>query len=171
MNLLYSQIIGKPIGALAEKAKVGTVKDIVVNPEDSRVLAALVQSGFLGWRRGVVDWRDMRAFDDHGVVVSGAQNVLALEEIVRVRDLIKRGFSLLGLRVITTTGVRLGLVRDFEINWEMGALVKIYVRGFWGPKRIIGRSAIVRIELDCVVVKNGEVKKEAKISKTCAESV
>ncbi len=162
MNLLRSEIIGRPVGALEEKAKVGTARDIVVNPEDGRVLALVIRTGFLGQGYKVVDWQDVRAVEKSGVVVGTVEQMLAPEEMVRVDQLIKDGFQLVGLPVITTGGHKIGRVNNFCFDSDTGRLSQLYVRSILGPNRIIGMSSVVRVESRKVVVRNTETKCRAK---------
>lgn len=162
MKLLRSDIIGLPVGALEEKAKIGVVSDVVVNPDNGTILALIIKTGFLRQERKVVDWQDVRVVEKSGVVVGTVEQLIALEEMVRVEQLIKDGFHLVGLPVFTTSGQKIGRVNNFRFDSVTDSLNQLYVRGFWGPNRIIGMSSIVRIELRKVVVRNNEAKNRAK---------
>ncbi|HLB32437.1 MAG TPA: PRC-barrel domain-containing protein [Patescibacteria group bacterium] len=158
MNLLRSEIIGRPVGALEEKAKVGVARDVIVNPEDGRVLALVVGTGIFRQGQKVVGWQDVRAVEESGVVIGSVEQMLAPREIVRVDQLMKDGFHLVGLPVVSTGGQKIGRVNNFCFDAVTGRLTQLYVRGYWGPNRIINWATVMRIEPNRVVIRHNETK-------------
>ena len=162
MKLLRSDIIGRPVGALEEKAKVGTARDVVVNPEDGRVLALVVGTGIFKKGQKVVGWQDVRAVEESGIVIGSKEQMLAPLEIVRVNQLMKDSFHLVGLPVVSSGGVRIGRVNNFCFDATTGQLVQLFVKGFWGPNRIINWATVVRIEPNRVVIRHNEIKSKGQ---------
>ena len=168
MKLLYSQIIGLPIGSLEEKSKVGTIKRVVIDPTDACVAGFVVSSNYLSVKKLVVSWRDVTEIEPKALIIRSQECIVSLEEILRIKNIINSGFTLIDISVISTNNLKLGRVYDFNIDSETGALVNIYVKKFLGKKRIISRSRIIRIATHTITVRadNTKVLPLVRLAKT-----
>jgi len=149
-----TELLGRPVGAVAERCRVGRVAEVIVDPNLGKAAGLLVRLDWLGWRDKVLDWRDLRDADKDGVVIASAGVLLEVAEVVRVKELLNHDFNLLRLPVVTTDGTKLGWVSDFELVWETGDIVSLSVKSWCRrPPLLIKKSAIVRITLHEVVVR------------------
>jgi sporulation protein YlmC with PRC-barrel domain len=164
------QLLGRPLGAVTEKRRVGWVAGVIVEPDLGQAIGLLVRLDLLGWRAQVLDWRDMSDVDDYGVVTASADNLLDSAELVRAKELLDKNFDLWHLPVVTTDGVKLGWVNDFELWWETGDLQSITVKNWRRrPPLLIKKSAIARITLQEVVVRRAAARqKQYHTAVSCA---
>jgi len=170
MTFLYSQIIGLPVGSIEDRAKVGSVRDIVINPDDGKVLGLTVRAHFFGSQPQIISWQDVRDIDKNGAVVTSKEVIVSIDEIVRAADLLNDNFNLIDLPVETTSGQAIGAVSDYEIDGTVGALTKIHTRQLLGKNRIINHSKILRIQRDKIIIRADGERSRAAIAKTIPET-
>ncbi len=110
-----------------------------------------------------VSWSDIREVESGAVVINSKNDLCEIDEVIRVKEVIDKNFSLTGLPVITTDGNNIGNVYDYEIDMEKKSLTKIFCRALLGRRHIISKSNIVRIEFEKVVVRSAVVKSKLSI--------
>lgn len=147
------------MGSLEDKAKVGTVDDIVIDPDDGSVLGLIIKKNIFDMNQHAISWQDIREIDKNGVVVLSSEVILPIEEVVRIKELQKKDFNMIGLPVETRDGYRIGAVYDFEINPNSGTLAKIYTHRLLSNNRIISRSNIIEIKFDKIIIRADAIKK------------
>lgn len=163
MERLYSKIVGMPVFVPDSMRPIYTVQEIVVDPENGKVIAFVVDS-----RRGLI----VTAMDvvsvKHGVLIRGRDDVIEAEDVLRVQKVQEIG-GFMGKKVETESGKRLGKVVDMTIDERGLTLNKIYtakvVLGMiQHDGRIIAAKNIVEVKKNRVIVKDdsGEVKAKAK---------
>lgn len=154
------------MGSLEDKAKVGTVSDIVIDPDDGSVLGLIIKKNFFDISQYAVSWQDIRDIDKNGLVIGSKESILPIDEIVRIGNLQKEKFNIIGLPTVTSDNSNLGDVYDYEIDFKIGVLSKIFCRALLGKKRIISQSKIIRIDKDKIVVRSGALKVTATAQET-----
>jgi sporulation protein YlmC with PRC-barrel domain len=169
MQVEASKLIDMPVGAIDEQAKIGKVADIVINPEDGKLLGFIVSSGLLGFHKLTIGWPDVIECDENGLVIQTSGNLMPIADNVRIAKAVENEFTLDNIPVETKSGHRLGNLYDYAVNMELGSLTKIYVRQLLPPQdRIISRSNIIAITKEKIIVRNlpakVKVKAEAGVS-------
>jgi len=163
MQIEASKLIDMPVGSIDEQSKVGTIADIVVNPDDGKLLGFIVSSGLLGFNKMTISWQDIIDSDTNGLVVQTSENLMPVADNVRIAEVVKDEFTLDDLPVETKSGQRLGNVYDYTVNMELGSLTKIFVRQLLPPQdRIISRSNIISISKEKIIVRNLPAKVKLK---------
>jgi len=163
---MFSSLMGLPIGSIEDRAKVGVVGDIIINPDDGLLLGIIAKTGILNIQPRFVSWADIREVESGAVVINSKDDLCEIDEVIRVKEVIDKNFSLTGLPVVTTDGNSLGDVYDYEIDVEKKTLFKIFCRALLGQRHIISKSNIVRIELNKVVVRSAAVKSKISMGTT-----
>ncbi len=181
MLIELSKLEGMPVGALEEGVLAGRVWKALVAPDELKVAGLAVQTGrllVLSWlwpKILVAAFVDVVDIDKNGIAVRSRESLSELEEIVRLKEILKYKFSLLGLPAVTKSGERLGRVTDALVESNSGRLERLYVRRFL-DSRVYERSQIVKMDYRKVVleVEGGrkvKARKEASLSAKAAETV
>lgn len=165
MLIELSKIVNSPVGALDQGKKVGTVKRVIINPDEGKVIALAIQTGLLREMK-VASFIDVVEIDNNGVVISSPEQLLDLDDIIRVKELLRVRFDILGLKVVDQRGKFLGFVSDAVIDSQTGNLCRIYV-GFLWRNYIFIKKQIINIELNKITVdvEQGNKEKAIKIAK------
>lgn len=153
--VLASSLIGLPLGAVRENAKIGSIKTILIDTRSGYIAGFLVKEKILDWFSPpkFVALGDIVSFDKTAAVVNKKDDVLRLDEAVRAKEIYQRGFGLFGSRVVTESGKYIGRVTELSLSLDLGIIVNFYVRS-WLGERIIHRTQIVEIKKNKIVVKD-----------------
>ena len=162
MLLELSKLKGMPIGALDEGAFVGSVRNAVISPEDAKLIGFTTKIGSIFAKIFVISFQDVIDIDQGGVVINSRDNLIEKEEIVRINEILKHKFDLLGLRALTKKGESLGHVTDAAVETQSGDILRIYTRHLV-QNRVFERSQISKITwqeivLDCDMEEKGKEK-------------
>jgi sporulation protein YlmC with PRC-barrel domain len=161
MLIELTKLENMPVGAMDEGAAIGKVRRTLVSPEEEKLLGITVKTaGFFG-KVLVVSIQDVVDIDRGGVVVRSREALVAPDEIVRIKEIFKKKFSLIGLRVKDNSGKTLGRVSDAVVETTTGAICRLYVKSLLN-ELVYEHSQIEKITWTEVVVKS-EREARAKV--------
>ena len=162
MERLYSKIVGMPVFSPESVQPIYIARDMVVDPDSGKVVAIVVDSA----RGLIITPMDIVSLK-HGILIRRKDDVVEMEDVLRVKDIVEDGRELMGKNVETENGERLGKVVDLAIDAKSLILNKIHTaRSILGivhhNPRIIPAKNIVEVLEDKVIVKDssGEVVAE-----------
>ncbi|MBI2634426.1 PRC-barrel domain-containing protein [Candidatus Peregrinibacteria bacterium] len=161
MEKLFTRIIGTPIFEDGPRP-LTTVKDMVIDPENGKVLALVVSLT----RKLIIVPIDIESWHD-AVKVHSGDAITEARDVMRVDVVMKSGIHVFRSRVVTKGGKFLGKVYDFSIDSNLMVLHKLYVaRGFLGlvkfESRIIPYDNILEILPGKIIVKDDLTEVKAK---------
>jgi len=161
MLIELKKLEGMPIGALDEGVKIGSVRRIIISPEEKKLVGFVVKSGAVLRTIKAISFLDIVDIDRNGVVARSRDSLVEIGEVVRIGELVKKRFSLIGLPVKTKSGKKFGRVVDAVVETTTGDILRIYskylLRDF-----VFERSQISKITLGEVVVKDDSGEAKAK---------
>jgi uncharacterized protein YrrD len=164
-----SKIIGANILLFQEKAKLGTVKEVVIDPYDGAFLGVLANDPFSKKVKSIPA-TEIKGMGLGFIMINDLESLSELDEVVKIEKAVNFGAKIFNERVETESGQKLGRVEDFTISLKYQALDKLYVSSgnyvsLFSKELIIELSKIVRIEKKKIIVSDEFVKNtEAKAS-------
>jgi len=165
MEKFYSNIVGAHVGEHDTRRSITTVKDVVVDPENGKLLAFIVDLR----RHLIVAPIDIVFWTDR-ILISGHDAIIEAEEVMKVDIVLKKKTKIFKARVETDSGKYLGQVIDFSIGDKDFMLKKLFVaKGFLGlfhyENRIIPWKHIIEILPEKIIVKDDlqTVKEESTV--------
>lgn len=164
MLIKGTSLIGKQIRSTQDASFLGKVADLIIDPANGKLLALKLQSKI--FKPKIICTIDIQGFTPLFLVAKDDSVVVSADEVVRVKQVLDKKIMIIGNKVKTETGKKLGICEDILIDTTTSMTIKFYVKtsGIMGtlqPDRIIPSSAVVRIDRDAIVVKeNGAVKKK-----------
>ncbi len=155
MERYYSQTIGAEIFS-ETGIKIGRVFEVVIDSDTGKIAGFLLMP--LGQK--VISPRDV-IFWNRQLVITDSDDVLETDEIIKVREVLKKNIRIFKNKVLTKKGDYLGRVVDFNMDTGHFMLTKILVaKSFAGlfhyDEKIIAHHNILEIRSDAVIVKNPE---------------
>lgn len=153
-----SQLKGLPIISLEANEPIGAVIKPVIDPSDLRVDALFCKSDG-GSTARVLLMRDIRQISDELILVNSESDLVEFDDIIRLRATIRANFDLVDKTVITESGHKLGVVRDFSINYEAARVQSLFVGPkFFGSQQFghnhIDRNQIINVTDTKIVVQD-----------------
>ena len=169
MLLNGSKLINTPILSLHLGAPIGVVKDVVVDPNDLRIIALIVngpQAGN-GEYGNILDIRSIREYSNLGMIIDSIDDLVSPGDVIKIDNVMKLNFSLNGLNVKTKKGTKLGKIYDFTFEPSSMMVQQMIVKrpvfkAIIDPELVIGRSEIKEVNDYDIIVKDEEqkIKKE-----------
>lgn len=150
---------GQPVGELAEP---------IINPNKFKVDGFYVTGPWQQQSKQpmILLSQDIREIAARRVLINSIDEITPLNELIRIKDVVKLGYSLVAKPVRTESKQRLGKVDDYVINTEGFSIQKIYVkqsllRSMSMHSLVIDRSQIVEINDKQVVVSDTTIAETA----------
>jgi uncharacterized protein YrrD len=161
MLLMGLQLINKPVMSLRTGGPIGTVVEIIINPNNLKIEGWFVDDGSRK-QRAVLLSQDIRDIIDQGFVVNDHDALSDVNELVRLKSVLDLGFELVGKSVITKAKQRLGKVNDYAFDKDGFVIQKLYVnqsivKSFSGGAAIVDRTQIIEINRRQIIVKEATV--------------
>ena len=177
MLLIGSKIIGAPVLSLHMGGMIASTREAVIDPEDLRVIAYTLEGPIIKNDPDVgdmLDTKDIREVSENGLIVDSADRFTTRDDVVRFDEVMDLRFNLVGLKVVTQDGKKLGKIIDYTLDSGTFMIYQLIVqRPFMSslvdPELTINRSQIVEIDDYKVTVKHDKaqvkVKQEKKAQK------
>lgn len=169
MLVYASKLIGTPILSVQSAGPIGAIADSIVDPNSLKILAFYI-SGPLVKNTNILDAKSIRECSKYGCVVDSIEDLAEKDDIIKVSKIIDLNFSLIGLKVETKKGTKLGKVIDFTITPDDFSVQQIVVKrplvkSFLDPELIIPRAEIVEVTDYKIIVKDEEKVIKARAEK------
>ena len=163
MILLGSSLIKAPIMGLQSGSEIAHTEQVVIDPATLTVIAYEIQGNLLKGDEWLLRIADIRELSDLGFIVDSSDEFIHPDEVVKLNEVYKLGFHLVGMNVIDEKRRKLGKIIDFTIETSSFIIQQITVRrpllkSFTDTELLIHRSQIIEINDDAIVVHS-----EAKI--------
>lgn len=164
MLINTSRLINYPVLSLHIGGQVATVTEVIIDPNTLKVIACRVDGPLVGREHGdILPMSSIRDFSRMGIIIDSVDDLAESSEIVHVRDIIALNFHLVGLKVETKKGTKLGKVSGSTINpenWQIEQLIvqRPFLKSFLDPELTISRHQILEVDDYKVIVKDSEEK-------------
>lgn len=161
MLINAKKIIGLPIIDSVTGIKTAFVSDILVDPDGGSVLAFLIKKHFFWEKSMVVSFRDVVEFYADGLLVRDADSVIDAIEVLKAKEVLDKKIRLIGSRVLTMNGQKLGILYDFLFDTEPQKVMTLVVKKRFSPeRRIISAERVLSILPGKVIIRDAIIKAE-----------
>lgn len=171
MLIVGSKLLGYPVLSLHVGGEIARTEKAIINPEGLKIVAYTVTGPMLKNQDvgDILEVSDIRELSPRGMIVDSSDNFVLREDIIRLDEIMSLNFRLIGLKVVTQDGKKLGKVSDYTVDSGSFMVYQIIVqrpamKALLDPELTINRSQIVEIDDYKIIIKNEEekVKVEAK---------
>lgn len=146
MIIEAKKLIGLPVAAMDVRAKVGVVSEVLIAPENGKLLGFLVKvPGFFAPQKALTV-SDIKNWDPKGLVTDSFENIVDPDEIVRIKEVLDKKIILIGLKAKTQSGKNLGVVDNFLVDTETETVIKYYLKDLLGKSRIFTADKVIAID-------------------------
>lgn len=152
-----------PVASEDTQESLGSLSDICIHPDTGVVEGFFVRTpSIFGGEDLFLATADIRHWGTRIRVVNG--DVLgAIEDRVRLTTLLSEGRMILGARMITKSGQRLGRCRDVQFETKTFRLEWLFPRTFfrWGIP--VPLTSIVEVKREAIVVRDGFIEERPSV--------
>ena len=177
MLLLGSKVSQMPVLSLHVGGPVASIREAVIDPEDLKVVAYVLEGPIIKNDPDVgniLDTKDVREVSNSGLIVDSTDRFTTREDVIRFDEIMNLNFSLIGLKVVTQDGKKLGKVVDYTLDSGTFMIYQLIVQrpfmsSLMDPELTINRSQIIEIDDFKVTIKHD--KAEVKMPKKKKDEV
>ena len=152
----YEFMKGLPVITMAEGKQIGKIDDLIVDPERKTVSwLRLHRGGMLGGERLWVSTEAVHGVGEDAVTINAEADARAPADAPEALALVKAKRGVIGNKVITESGERLGEVRDYEFDPDTFSLTSLSVppgMNVVGEILMIPGDKVLTIGKDMIVV-------------------
>lgn len=158
MLKLYESIAGTQVLSLRSGGPIGTIIKPVINPNNLHIDAWFVEDN-RSQERLILLSSEIREIIPQGFAVNDTDALSHPEDLVRLKDVLKLRFDLIGLQVNSESGKKYGKVNDYA--YETGGMFihKIYagqslVKNFGSGALSIDRTQIIEVTNRRIIIED-----------------
>lgn len=140
------KLIGLPVAAMDTQSKIGEIRQILVDPENGRLLGFEIATGGILNPKKILATTDIRDWDPNGIVTASIDNLVESKEVVRIKEVLDRKIFLIGMKAKTESGKGLGMVEDLLIDTDTECVAKYYLKDLLGKARILTADKVIKID-------------------------
>ena len=145
--------------------KIAQVSDVIIDPDTLKIAAFRLVGPEVGGENGdLLQPKDIRDFSGNlGAIVDSADEFVNDADVIKLQKILEIGFEIIGKSVETKKGSKLGKVSGYMVNTDDFMIQQLIVRrpllkSFIDPELLIGRSEVVKVTDDKIIVKDEESK-------------
>ena len=170
MLVTTSKLIGTPILSMQAGGAIGRVSECIIDPDTLKIIAFRAEGGPIP-RTGanLLATSSIREYSNFGMVIDSTDEFIDSEDVVKISKILALNFNLIGLKVESKKGSKLGKVMDYTVTSNDFVVQQLIVhrptlKSFIDPELTIHRKEIVEITDYKVIVKDEEktIKKKAE---------
>ena len=168
MLQLSTNLLNKSVLSLRTGGAIATITGAIINPHNLKIEGFYCQDRF-NKTELILLYQDIRDLLPQGYVVNDHDVLVEADELVRLQDVLKLRFELVGKPVETLTKEKVGKVSDFAAETETMFIQKIYVaqsilKSLTGGSLSVDRTQINEITPKKVVI--NEMYKKSPVPAT-----
>ena len=170
MLVYNSRLIGTPILSVQASGAIARIIEPIINPDNLKILAFKLDGPAVDAANNILDVKSIREYSHLGMVIDSNDELIGPEDVVKIKEILDLNFNLIGLKVETKKGSKLGKITDFTVTSEDFTIQQIIVKrpvvkSLIDPELTIHRREIIEITDYKVVVKDEEKVIKARAEK------
>ncbi len=118
-------IIGLPVISIADGKEMGSIKSLVINPDQGSVEFMVVSSE--EWQLGIkaIPFKLIVGMGEFAVTIESSSSIIDLAEIPIANELLAKNIQIHSTRIITRKGRLLGKAEEYFLNEETGKIAAV----------------------------------------------
>lgn len=152
-----SDVLDLSVICVDEGIEYGKVRELIIDPESGKVVYLIIDDG--EWYLGAkyLEFQNILGIGRDAVTTQSVDNIKKIKEDDEVLELVKKGIKIIGAKVYSQSGEYIGLIDEYYIDEEDGAIIKCQLKGTSGDN-MIACSSIVTYGKSVLVVEDNTKK-------------
>lgn len=168
MLIIGSRLIDCPVMSLQTGGKLGMTSKPIIDPANLHVIAYEVGGPLLEHHPSFLRTADIREFGKLGMIIDSSDELVGVDDVLKIQELYKAAFPLVGMQVLDEHKHKLGKVTDYTVDTRLYAIQQLNVsrgffRGLTDTGLLVHRSQIIEINDKAIVVKSTDTKSVAPV--------
>jgi len=158
MLVLGSRLDNTPVMSLQTGTRLATTDTPLINPANLKIVAFVLEGPLLTDNPTLLRTDDIREMGSVGMIIDSSDELLALDDVIKIKELYELKFSLIGMNVIDEMKKKLGKVSDYTLETGSFFIQQLDIkrglfRGITDTGVLIHRTQIVEINDTAIIVK------------------
>jgi len=155
-----SDLISMPIISLEEGTKIGSVKNLLIDPGQKKVAALIIEEkGFFKGQK-IVPFNKIRSIGPGAITLDKTGSAETATSLPELMKLLQEPANLIGAKVVAENGTILGQIEEYYVDPSSGDLISLDLKGNLLESFLKGRarlsiSQIQTIGQDMVIASDG----------------
>lgn len=167
MLVLGSRLNETPIMSLQTGTRLAHTGAALIDPANLKIVAFELEGPLLQEHPSFLRVADIRELSGVGMIIDSSDELLALDDVIKIKALYELGFKLIGMNVIDEHKKKLGKVDNYTVNTSSYVISQLNVRhgilrGLADTGLLIHRSQIIEINDNAIIVKSTAKKVSAQ---------
>ena len=168
MLIYSSDFYDRAILSLHTGTSIAQIQSLVINPYNLTIIAfKLAGSRLDNPNDSFLLLSSVREISPIGFIVNSSDEIVASEDVIKLKEILDLNFKLPGIKVITKKGVKLGKVSDFVVNLASMSIEQLIIerpifKAFLDPELTIHRSKIIDISNDLITIEDEKERPKVK---------
>lgn len=146
------EIIGSPVISIADGVQIGTIKGLIVNPQQKSVEFLLLDEKSDGPELKGIPFRSAEAVGEFAVTIEDKGVLIDMMKVGILQELIETGVDVIGTKVITKKGKYLGDVSEYAVDTVTGKFAEFYYMSEGKAEKTIMVENVITIGKEVLVV-------------------
>ena len=163
MLIYHSKLSNFPVLSVQDSGRIATIVRPIIDPDNLQIIAFRA-FGAIGENGGnILDAKSIREYSNLGVVIDSRDEFVNDTDVVKIKNVLELNFDLIGLKVETKKGSKLGRIIDYTVTENDFLVQQVIVKrptikSFLDPELTIPRAEIIEVTDDKIIVKDEEKK-------------
>jgi len=167
MLVLGTRLKETPVMSLQTGTRLATTGTPIINPANLKIFAFELEGPLLTEKPSFLRVADIRELSSIGMIIDSTDELLGLDDVIKIKELYELDFKLVGMNVIDEHRKKLGKVDNYTVETGSFVIEQLDVkhgilRGLTDTGLLIHRSQITEINDDAIVVKSTAKKIRAE---------
>lgn len=159
MLVLGTRLKETPVMSLQTGTQLAMTGTPLINPANLKIIAFELEGPLLTEKPSFLRVADIRELSGVGMIIDSSDELLALDDVIKIKELYELGFKLIGMNVINEQKKKLGKVDNYTVETGSFVIEQLNVkhgilRGLTDTGVLIHRSQITEINDDAIIVKS-----------------
>jgi len=158
MLVLGSRLNETPVMSLQTGTRLAQTGTPLINPANLKIIAFELEGPLLAENPSFLRTADIREMGSIGMIIDDSDELIGLDDVIKIRELHELNFSLIGMNVIDEHKRKLGKVDGYTVETSSFVIQQLNVRrgllrGLTDTGLLIHRSQITEINDNAIIVK------------------
>lgn len=166
-----NRLIGAPILSMQAAGQIASIESAIVDPDTLKIIGFKLSGPLVAKSAAnILDVSSIREYSRYGCIIDSADELVERDDVVKIKKVLDLNFELLGLKVETKKGSKLGRVSDFTVTDDNFTVQQIIVKrpalkALIDPELTIPRKEIIEITDYKIIIKDEEKTIKEKAAK------
>lgn len=171
MQLLGSKLINSEVFSVHAGHNIAKVSGWIIDQKDLKLSLLIVQArDNKTMYLQTTDVRSIGIVNGPSVIIDYEDKLSEKEDLIRQKEIIDSKFDLMGAKVYTQSGKKIGRVKDLSIDYQDFYILKLHIKAraiqrVLNERLLVDRTDIVEIKKDRIIVKDGFAKTKQSYAK------